>query len=97
MLQMINMPGVSECAISECAYNANKACHAIAITIGDGVLPMCDTLFRSSRHGGIKDIAGVGACKVSACMHNMNLECGAPSIRVGQEGSDGKCLTFTAT
>lgn len=96
MLQTNRMPGVTECAIAACAYNSNKACHAIAITIGDGERPMCDTFFKSSKHGGIKDTAGVGACKVSACRHNMEFECGAASIRVGQEADHGKCLTFAA-
>lgn len=96
MLQTNKMPIVSECAIAECAYNSNKACHAIAITIGDGDRPMCDTFFKSSKHGGIKETAGVGACKVSACRHNTDFECCASSIRVGHEENYGKCLTFAA-
>ena len=96
MLQTIKMSGVSECAIAECAYNSNNACHAIAITIGDGDHPMCDTFFKSQKHGGVKETAGVGACKVSACSHNKDFECGAASIRVGHEESSGKCLTFAA-
>lgn len=96
MLQTNKMPIVSECAIAECAYNSNKACHAIAITIGDGERPMCDTFFKSSKHGGIKETAGVGACKVSACSHNIDFECSASSIRVGHEANYGKCLTFAA-
>lgn len=95
MLQMIKMSEVSECVIADCAYNANKACHAIAITIGDGDRPMCDTLCRSKKHGGINDTAGVGACKVEICMHNKDLECSATSIQVGHAGSEAKCLTFT--
>lgn len=94
MLQSNKMPGVSACDIAECAYNANKACHAIAITIGDGDRPMCDTFFKASRHGGVKDTAGVGACKVAACCHNTDFECCAPNIRVGHEKNSGKCLTF---
>lgn len=96
MLQSNQMPCVSECAISECAYNSDKACHAIAITIGDGDSPMCDTFFKSSRHGGTIETAGVGACKVSACSHNTDFECTAASIRVGQAQSLGKCMTFAA-
>ena len=94
MLQTIKMPVVSECVIAECAYNSNMACHAIAITIGDGLRHMCDTFFKSSKHGGINDTAGVGACKVSACSHNTDFECSADSIRVGIEKNLGKCLTF---
>lgn len=94
MLQTISMPIVSDCTIADCAYNSNKCCHAIAITIGDGDSPMCDTFFISSKHGGVKDMAGVGACKVSACRHNMDFECNTASIRVSHEGNTGKCMTF---
>jgi hypothetical protein len=96
MLQTIKMPVVSECAIAECAYNSNKSCHAIAITIGDGNRPMCDTFFKSSRHGELNSIAGVGACKVFICRHNNSLECSMESIRVGSEQDHGKCMTFVA-
>jgi hypothetical protein len=96
MLQAIKMSVVAECAIAECAYNSNKACHAIAITIGDGDRPLCDTFFISPKHGGIKETAGVGACKVSVCRHNTDFECGAASIRVGHEENYGKCMTFAA-
>jgi hypothetical protein len=96
MLKTIKMPAVSECATDECAYNSNKSCHAIAITIGDGESPMCDTFFNSSKHGGLNDMAGVGACKVSICRHNTDLGCGAGSIRVGSEHNQGKCMTFAA-
>lgn len=96
MLKTNEMPSVSECVLAECAYNLNKACHAIAITIGDGLRHMCDTFFKSSKHGGINDTAGVGACKVSACRHNMDFECGAASIRVDHEANYGKCMTFAA-
>jgi len=35
----IETPLVSECSVTECAYNLNSDCHARAITIGDGVHP----------------------------------------------------------
>lgn len=94
MSQTNRISSVSACVIAECAYNANESCHAIAITIGDGDHPMCDTFFKSPKHIGIQETAGVGACKVSACRHNMDFECGAASIRVGHDGPYGKCLTF---
>ncbi|MFA6014908.1 MAG: DUF1540 domain-containing protein [Gallionellaceae bacterium] len=94
MLQTNKIPSVSECAIAECAYNSNASCHAIAITIGDGDHPMCDTFFKSQKHISIQETAGVGACKVSACRHNSDFECGATSIRIGQDGQQGKCMTF---
>ncbi len=40
------MPKVSECSVDSCAYNTQKSCHAIAITVGDpGGDPACDTFF----------------------------------------------------
>lgn len=95
MPQMPNMPSVTECSIADCAYNANLACHAIAITIGDAGRPDCDTFFVSPRHSTVKVVAGVGACKVSTCTFNTDFECGAPSIRVGADRNQGKCMTFS--
>lgn len=92
----MKMANVSECAVSECAYNTGKSCHAIAITIGDGAHPMCDTFFKSSAHGGIKSqTAGVGACKVSSCRHNNDFECSSESIKVGICEDHGDCMTFS--
>ncbi len=93
----MKMCSVSECEVAECAYNMAKACHAMAITIGDGAHPMCDTFFKSSIHGGVKNqTAGVGACKVSACCHNTDFECEAESIHVGYCEGHGDCMTFAA-
>ena len=94
MFVMKKLPGVSECTIDECAYNISKSCHAMAITIGDGDRPMCDTFFKSMIRGGVQDTAGVGACKVSACRHNKDLECGAAGIQVGKLKNNINCLTF---
>ena len=96
MFVMKKMPGVSECTIEECAYNISKSCHAIAITIGDGDRPRCDTFFKSMVPGGVIDTAGVGACKVSACRHNKNFECSAAGIHVGCLNNHANCLTFVA-
>jgi hypothetical protein len=93
----IDMPVVSECAVSECVYNLNKACHARAITIGDGVHPGCDTFFGATQHA--RDAgrrAGVGACKVTGCKHNDDYECSAPKIAVGYQGKNIQCLSFHA-
>jgi len=94
MPQTIKMPRVAECAIAECAYNANRTCHAIAITIGDMSQPKCDTFFVSPKHSGTKISAGVGACKVSACGYNKDFECSAPNIRVAGERNQVRCITF---
>jgi hypothetical protein len=86
---------ISSCAVTECAYNTDKMCHAKAITVGDGVHAMCDTYFKASVHGGIKDQTGeVGACKVSACRFNTDLECQANSIQVSYHKDHPDCITF---
>jgi hypothetical protein len=92
----MNMPRVQECSVNECAYNTERSCHALAITIGEKPSnPLCDTFFTSQRHGGIKETAaGVGACKSFECSYNKDFECSASSIQVGMKGSQPDCLTF---
>lgn len=93
----IEMSVVSECAAAECAYNINKACHALAITIGDGIHPGCDTFFNGS--GQVKEVgqaAGIGACKTTICKFNDGLECRTDSIRVGHVQNKVNCMTFSA-
>lgn len=92
----IEMPEVSECTVSECAYNTENQCHARAITVGDGVHPGCDTFLQSPTHTTDRgNIAGVGACKVSACRYNQDLECQASNITVGHTEGTAECLTFS--
>lgn len=92
----IQLPAVTECTIAECSYNMENKCHAKAITIGDGNIPSCDTLFRGSQTIHTKNIqAGVGACKVSSCSFNDDLECSADSITVGLLKDKVNCLTYT--
>ncbi|MFW6146028.1 MAG: DUF1540 domain-containing protein [Planctomycetota bacterium] len=92
----MKMPNVSSCDVTQCAYNANGRCHAMAITIGDGSHPTCDTFCEggSSSGGDPEAIATVGACKVASCMYNQRLECQADQVRVGYEGDEIDCLTF---
>lgn len=95
MVYLNDIPEVTDCAVGQCAYNVHHACHARAITIGDGVHPGCDTYFKSSVHSAhIETNAGVGACKVSACMHNDDFECQAKNVRVGVRRNSIECLTF---
>jgi hypothetical protein len=92
----IEMPQVSACEVTECAYNVERGCHARAITIGDDVHPGCDTFFTSTKHAShYKKTAGVGACKVSGCTFNEEFECMADAIEVGFQGGDINCLTYT--
>lgn len=92
----VEMPNVSACQVTECAYNRDQNCHARAITVGDGVKPGCDTFFVSASHVQKNaETAGVGACKVSGCRYNDDLECQAAAIEVGFLGDSVDCLTYT--
>jgi hypothetical protein len=92
----VEMPIVSECSIGECAYNANNACHARAITVGDtAVHPGCDTFLDSTPHSRARQItAGVGACKATSCRYNDDYECTTDKISVGHASSSICCLTY---
>lgn len=92
----IDVPNVTECSVSKCAYNMGKKCHAVAITVGDTTHPMCDTFFESERHSTSQNMAGIGACKVSICKHNTDFQCSAESIRVDSRGAAAACVTFSA-
>ncbi len=96
MIKIVNMSKVSQCNVSDCAYNATEACHAIAITVGDGDKPMCDTFFKTAAHSAVHGTAGVGACKVAACRHNQGFECSANHIQVANIEGHVRCLTFAA-
>jgi hypothetical protein len=92
---MNEMPKVIECLREECAYNAEQSCHALAITIGDGDCPMCDTELLSLKKGGSMIMGGsVGACKVTHCQYNDSLECSAGGIRVMVHKKHADCGTF---
>lgn len=91
----VDMPMIKSCDVSECTYNLNSACHAKAITIGDGVSPGCDTFLSGAGHVRSKEIkAGVGACKVGGCTYNADFECSAESINVSHEGGKVLCMTY---
>jgi hypothetical protein len=95
----IEMPVVSECSVTECAYNTSNCCHARAITVGDSVHPGCDTflgLSGSASHAREKQrTAGVGACKMSSCQYNDDYECMADTIMIGNPGGQVNCLTYS--
>lgn len=91
----LEMPVVTECMASVCAYNVNNNCHARAITIGDSLLPGCDTFMAGSRHAkSVNQIAGIGACKTVGCKFNNDLECMAEGIQVGMVKNKANCMTF---
>lgn len=93
----LEMSMIKSCNVSECSYNLNSACHAKAITVGDGENPGCDTYMHASKHVRSTSLhAGVGACKVGGCQHNSDFECGAESIEVGSCGGGVFCMTYEA-
>ena len=95
MKMTIDMPPVSKCAVTKCAYNLNQGCHARAITIGDLSNPGCDTYFENSKHTrAATRVSGVGACKVSDCKYNDDFECNAKAIDVGFAANAVNCLTY---
>lgn len=92
---MKEMPKVVECMMTDCAYNTDKICHAMAITVGGGMCPLCDTAMKAVKKGGVMDMTGtVGACKVENCRFNDSLECGADGIRVTLHQQHAECGTF---
>ncbi len=93
----MTMPKITGCDASDCAYNIDKKCHALAITVGDSGCAMCDTFIKSGIQGGAPDMTGaVGACKASTCRFNKSLECTAGSIIVGLHSTHADCKTFAA-
>ncbi len=90
----VGIPAVESCGVSQCAYNHDGTCHAIAITVGDDDQPRCDTFMESLKHVTAQQTAGVGACKVGSCIHNQDLECSAADIEVDMIGRMVCCLTF---
>jgi hypothetical protein len=96
-MSVIPMPStVTSCDVSTCSFNKNNACHALAITVGDGQVPHCDTFCQlPTRALGTSADAGVGACKVADCRFNQSLRCVASSVQVGRRGGEVLCLTYT--
>jgi hypothetical protein len=89
------MPRIIDCQVTDCAYNSDKMCHAMAITVGDAS-PFCDTFLKKEQKGGALDvIGGVGACKVERCKFNDSLECSADGIHVGRHADSAQCDTFS--
>lgn len=92
----MDMPRVFNCEELGCAYNLDGSCHALAITISDGMHPKCLTYWNSEKKGGdIDATAGVGACRESNCVYNNRLECQASQVCIGQRADCYDCLTFS--
>lgn len=94
----MEMPVISECVIEPCAYNRDRRCHALAITVGNTRHAQCDTFMVAPCKGGDPSSRGaVGACKMSDCKHNVDFECQAPGgIKIGFQLNGVDCLTYNA-
>lgn len=90
------MPQVNRCSVTDCAYNHDGACRTMAITVGGGESPECDTYFVGSRKGGAMAMtASVGACKVERCRFNESYECAArQGIQVDWRKDCAMCSTY---
>lgn len=67
----------------------------MAITVGDGACPLCDTVLRMPLKGGLQWAGGsVGACKTDNCRFNISLGCNAGSIRVILHQRHAECGTY---
>ena len=92
MTSMLEMPSVSDCTATTCAYN-HDGCHAFAVSINADAA--CATFLSLNEKGGLDVVAQVGACQQSDCRHNESLECRAPSIVVGMVNAGADCLSYS--
>lgn len=97
----MKMSQIKKCDAQECAYNKERQCHALAITVGDSRSqsqshPMCDTFTAMSQEAGDANTTGfVGACRAADCEYNGNLQCQAGQIDVGaHKQMDWDCQTY---
>ncbi len=91
------MPKILSCSMTDCAYNNNDGCHALAITVG-AETPMCDTFMMcSQKGGGAESNESVGACKVVKCNYNQSLECTASGIHISRHADHAECDTFAGS
>ena len=93
MTSMLEMPQVSDCTATTCAYN-HDGCHAFAVSINSDA--ECATFLSLNQKGGLDVVAQVGACQRQNCVHNRELECVAPSIHVGRSADHADCLSYQA-
>ena len=91
MTSLLEMPSVSECTATSCAYN-HDGCHAFAVSINADAA--CATFLSLNEKGGLDVVAQVGACQRQNCVHNQDLECTAASVRVGSTADHADCLSY---
>jgi len=91
---MMQMSEILGCNVSQCAYNRDNKCHAMAINVG-GTSPLCDAFTETVAKCGDTQINGsVGSCKLKDCRFNDCLMCTATGIRVKWDNNQAMCETF---
>ncbi|MGE5173297.1 MAG: DUF1540 domain-containing protein [Betaproteobacteria bacterium] len=89
------MPFIIGCDAENCAYNRDKECHALAITVGVSGLPRCDTYTSLSGKGGVAESFGsVGACREELCTFNDSLECTSAAVLIRMRNGRPICIAF---
>ncbi|MCC5874807.1 MAG: DUF1540 domain-containing protein [Candidatus Sumerlaeia bacterium] len=86
---------VNQCTATDCAYNDDRACRALAITVGEPSAHTCATYEPKQKKVATQvTVANVGACKASNCIHNAELSCKAAEVTIGMESGQVRCMTF---
>jgi hypothetical protein len=89
----MDMTVISECSMSNCAYNKEGSCHTLGITVGPHA--ECNTYVHHSTRGGFPGVqGGIGACLASSCQFNDKLECKADEVDVTSDDKHADCATF---
>jgi len=92
---MMKMPEIMSCESMVCSYNMDSKCRAMAITVGAGDSPLCNTAMSSAMKGGVSEMSGcVGACKVMPCQFKKSLEYTASSVQMKMHSGIAECGTF---
>ena len=85
---------VQTCKVDGCSFNSHSRCHALAVTIGDGNNPRCDTFVQQGSDGGMETSTRVGACKVAGCVNNKKLVCKANFIDIAFNDNHPCCKNY---
>ncbi len=89
-MEMVSIKG---CGVTNCAYNREKQCRTLAITVGPH--GECNTFVHASPRAGFPEVrGGVGACQAANCRFNESLECRAASIDVSSDERHADCGTY---
>lgn len=96
MIELRELPTVSECSVAGCSYNDHTACKAPAITVGQQAACVTFIPLATVKGGMDKVVSHIGACQRAECTHNSHLECTAASVMIGPGADQADCLTYSA-